>query len=109
MDAASANEGLFVSAISLLEVANMDRRKRVLLPIPLQAWLGRAFYTGAIHLLPITPEIASETAALPEAFHGDPADRIIAATARVEDLTLCTHDKLLLMFGKQGLFKTLAI
>lgn len=109
MSVSSAAGRLYVSAISMLEIANMDRRKRVLLPIPLHLWFERAFSSGAVNMLPITPEIASETALLPEGFQGDPADRLIAATARVEDLTLCTHDKLLLMFGKQGIFKTLAI
>ena len=109
MSAASLAGGLHVSAISMLEIANMDRRKRVSLPVPLHLWFARAFSGAAINLLPITAEIASEAASLPESFHGDPADRLIAATARVEDLTLCTHDKLLLLFGKQGLFRTLPI
>jgi PIN domain nuclease of toxin-antitoxin system len=99
---------LFVAAISLLEIVNMARKKRVVLPLALQNWLERALSEANIGLISISPRIAAETALLREAFHGDPADRLIAATARVENLTLCTHDKELLRHGKRGLFRTLA-
>jgi PIN domain nuclease of toxin-antitoxin system len=42
--------------------------------------------------LPFTVEIAIESEQLPDAFPRDPADRPIAATARVYDLTLLTAD-----------------
>ncbi len=41
---------------------------------------------------PITPAVAGEVAALPSTFHGDPADRLIVATARVMGATLLTVD-----------------
>lgn len=104
----SAGE-LYVAAISLLEIANMFRRNRIQLPLNLREWFQRALSDVNIGLLPITPEIASETAVLPESFHGDPADRLIAATARVENLTLCTHDKELLRYAKTGSFRTLNV
>ncbi len=106
---AAINLHLYVAGISLLEVANLHRRKRISLPIPLDTWFEQSFSQVGITLLQITPRIAVETTFLPESFHGDPADRIIAATARVENLTLCTHDEALLKFGKLGLYRTLAI
>jgi PIN domain nuclease of toxin-antitoxin system len=99
---------LFVSAISLLEIASMARRKRISLPVALSDWLERALEEANIGLIAISPRIASETALLPEEFHGDPADRLIAATARVANLTLCTHDKEVLRHAKRGLFRALA-
>lgn len=45
-----------------------------------------------IELLELTPEIASATNDLPENFPGDPFDRVIAATAKVLNLTLITCD-----------------
>lgn len=100
---------LYVAAISLLEIANMFRRNRVHLPLNLNDWFQRALSDANIGLLPITLEIAAETALLPESFHGDPADRLIAATARVENLTLCTHDKDLLRYARTGLFRALNV
>jgi PIN domain nuclease of toxin-antitoxin system len=109
LNAAAVNLHLFVSAISLLEVANLHRRGRVTLPIPLDSWFEQTLTQAGISLLQITPKIAVETALLPEEFHGDPADRLIASTARVENLTLCTHDKSLLSFGKKGLYRTMPV
>lgn len=109
LDRAESNGHLYIAAISLLEVANLYRRERVLLPLPLQDWLEGALAGASIGLIAIIPQIAAETAVLPEEFQGDPADRLIAATARVHGLTLCTHDRQLLRHGKRGLFRTLAI
>jgi PIN domain nuclease of toxin-antitoxin system len=41
---------------------------------------------------PITPEIAALAAQFPADFLRDPADRLISATARAEDLTRITND-----------------
>lgn len=45
-----------------------------------------------VQLAPLSAEIAVYAAELPEPFHGDPIDRIIAATATVEGMTLITKD-----------------
>jgi PIN domain nuclease of toxin-antitoxin system len=102
-----ASGQLFVAAITLLEIANMSRRGRVILPLPLEEWLTRALSEASIGLIALSPRIAAETALLPEEFHGDPADRLIVATARVENLTLCTHDKEVLRHARKGLFRAL--
>jgi PIN domain nuclease of toxin-antitoxin system len=48
-------------------------------------------YPG-IQLLPLSLEIAIESAGLPPPFHKDPADQIIVATARIYDCPLVTCD-----------------
>jgi PIN domain nuclease of toxin-antitoxin system len=53
-------------------------------------------------VVPLTPEIALESTRLPAPFHGDPADRIIAATARRFSARLLTKDRKLLAYGRQG-------
>ena len=45
-----------------------------------------------LELVPLTAAIAVCAAEIPAPFHGDPMDRIIAATAIVEDCVLITHD-----------------
>jgi PIN domain nuclease of toxin-antitoxin system len=47
----------------------------------------------------ITPAVAAESAALPDDFPRDPADRVIAATARVLGATLLTRDRAILHSG----------
>ena len=88
---------LALSPFSIIELAQKQAhpRKRITLGQPLHKWLIRAMPPARIHLLPITPEIALRAYGF-VAFHGDPADRIIAATAVEQGLTLVTSDQLLI-------------
>jgi PIN domain nuclease of toxin-antitoxin system len=72
-------------------------------------WFQDALRHPGPRIIEITPMIAAATLQLPAHFQGDPGDRILAATAITENLALCTHDDLLLRFGKQGLFQTLKV
>ena len=107
---AAANENnWFVSSMSLYELANASGRKRIDFEEPPLDWFRAALASPGPRLLDITPEIAVATIHLPKTFHGDPGDRILAATAIVENLTICTHDTALLRFGRQGLFNVLKV
>ncbi len=61
----------------------------------LDAWLEAAAHPRSVRLIPISPAIAAETAALPEGWHRDPADRLIVATCRVMHVPLLTKDRLI--------------
>jgi PIN domain nuclease of toxin-antitoxin system len=102
-------DALFACSISMLEIANAARRGRMSFDRSLADWFKISQRNPGVRLIDISPEIALDTMKLPSAFHGDPGDRIIAATARVNGLTLCTHDRDLLRFGKQGLMRTLKV
>jgi PIN domain nuclease of toxin-antitoxin system len=52
----------------------------------------------AAHTAAVSHEIAMEGYALPGAFHRDPADRILVATARRDGLTLVTADDRILAY-----------
>ncbi len=106
---ASANADWFISSISLYEVAHAVMRKRLDLYSPVLDWLHQALRHPGPRVLQITPEIAAATLNLPASFHGDPGDRILAATAIIGNLALCTHDDALLRFGKLGIFHTLKV
>lgn len=82
-----------VAAISAWEVAMLAVRRRVVLDRPTLEWLQVALTRDRVSLLPITPEIATMAAGLP--IHGDPADRIILATARTHRAQLVTKDEAL--------------
>lgn len=79
-----------ISALTLYEIAQAIRRGRIQLTIPHQIFLDRI--SSQFKVLPVTDLIAVRAAHLPAPFHGDPMDRIIAATAIVEDCVLITHD-----------------
>ena len=69
----------------------LAQRKRITLSIPTEAWRHRLLEMGLVEL-PITGEIGITAAEL-NGFHGDPADRFIAATAILEGGTLITADE----------------
>jgi PIN domain nuclease of toxin-antitoxin system len=106
--AASESE-LSVSSFSLIEIANAVARKRLRWHRPLLPWFQSSLQSPGPRLIGLTPEIAAATSQLPDEFHGDPGDRILAATAIIHNLTIVTHDDLMLRFGKQGLYRTLKV
>ncbi len=67
-----------------------------------QTWLDEALSRPGITLAPLTTEIAVDSVYLPGILHGDPADRIITATARRLRATLVTADAKLLTYGREG-------
>jgi PIN domain nuclease of toxin-antitoxin system len=86
---------LWLSPISTWEVLTLNFKGRVHLHGELAEWLARA--TAGTREAPLTHEIA--LAARQLSLHQDPADRILAATAQVLDLTLATADERLLGLG----------
>src|SRR5437868_410851 len=93
------SQGLGVSAISCWEVAKLAEYNRLTLPCPVGDWLKQALAYPGVRLLELTPEIVVESAQLPGAFHRDPADQIIVATARVHGVPLVTADQRILDCG----------
>ena len=99
---------LRVSVISVWEVGMLEKRGRIGLPMNIRTWVGEALSKPGVSLAPLTPEIALESIDLPGELHGDPADRILVATARVLGATLLTKDKRLLEYSRFRHVRTLA-
>lgn len=78
--------------ISLWEVALLVQLQRLRLDERLEDWLRIAASSLTVEVLPITPSVVAEMNRLPRSFHQDPADRLIAATARAGGFSLATHD-----------------
>jgi PIN domain nuclease of toxin-antitoxin system len=91
--------GLGVSAISCWEVAKLVAKQRLVMDLPVGQWVATALKLPGVVLLPLSPEIAVESSQLPEPFHADPADQILAATCRVLDCSLLTADRKLLAYA----------
>jgi PIN domain nuclease of toxin-antitoxin system len=64
----------------------------VVFSVPLADWLSAAAHPRSVRIVPISPEIAAQTAILPATFHRDLADRLIVARCRVLGLPLLTRD-----------------
>jgi PIN domain nuclease of toxin-antitoxin system len=78
----------------------LEKHGRVALPMNLQTWIGDALSKPGISVAPLTPEIAIESVHLPGDFHGDPADRMLIATARVLGATLLTKDRRVIQYSR---------
>ena len=89
--AISECDELAVSAISWFELAWLASHQRIVVAIPLLSWLETL--AAEVRTLPIAPAIANTAVALPTTFAGDPADRLIYATAIEHGLRLVTKDR----------------
>jgi PIN domain nuclease of toxin-antitoxin system len=98
-----------VSAISVWEVAMLEAKGRIRLAKDCLAWVQEALSAPGASLVPLTPEIAVESSRLPGDFHGDPADRILVATARLLGATLLTRDERILAYGKGKLVSVMPV
>lgn len=85
-----------LSPMSVIEVAQKADKGRLVFKWPIEEWVQSALPRDEVELLPITAEIALRAYQWPADFHGDPADRIIAATAVIHGLVLVTSDEKLL-------------
>jgi PIN domain nuclease of toxin-antitoxin system len=104
-----APDGLFhVSAISAWEIGLLVAKGRLRLTRPPLDWFRDFCNEQDLAVLETTPAILVAASFLPEPLHGDPADRILIATARELDLTIITRDRAVLAYGAAGHVKTLA-
>ena len=99
--AAESTGHLRISVISIWELGMLESRDRLALPMNIRRWVDEALSKPGFSFLPLTPEIAIESSHLPGNLHGDPAGRIIAATARVLNATLLTKDQRLIDSSRQ--------
>lgn len=91
----TANE-LWLSPVSVWEVLTLAQKGRIRIADPL-GWVESA--AAQMREAPLTQEIVRTSFAL-SLSHADPADRFLAATAKVLNLTLITADSALLGLGE---------
>jgi len=82
---------LAVAAISWFELAWLARNERISVTIPIRSWLQEL--AGELRTVGVTPAIADTAVSLPSSFPGDPADRMIYATAIEHGWKLVTKDR----------------
>jgi PIN domain nuclease of toxin-antitoxin system len=84
---------VIASTISVLEIATAVRRGRLALGSPLDQWLADLRALPELQFEPVSGEIAELAGGFDEAMPGDPADRIIVATALALRAKLVTADE----------------
>lgn len=100
--AAQSGPGVYVSPITAWEIATLAVRRRLILDTTPEQWFARLLALPGMRLAPMAPALLMASTGLPGDPPRDPADRIIAATARALDLTLITRDGELLPYGLAG-------
>lgn len=109
IEAAAHGGKLAVSAISVWEIGMLEAKGRIVLGSPCEKWVATALVLPGLRLIGLEPEIAVASSRLPGEMHGDPADRMLAATARARDAVLATADERLVGYGKAGFMRVLDV
>jgi PIN domain nuclease of toxin-antitoxin system len=102
-----ASVTVFVSPISAWEIGMLASLGRVNLYVSPLRWFDIVRETPGIALADMSPEVLIASSFLPDAPWRDPADRIMAATAREYGFTLMTRDKQLLAYADKGHIRAL--
>ena len=103
----NAGATTYVSPISAWEIGLLVARNRLRLLITPQSWFRRVLEAPHVQLAPMTAELLIDSSFLPGTPPRDPADRIIAATARDHGCTLLTRDRVLIDYAEQGHIRVL--
>ncbi len=108
---AAQADGVFISPISAWEIGLLSRpragRALQFLPDPTR-WFTSVMALPGVRLAAFTPEIAISASHLPEPLPGDPADRLLIATARAIAMPIVTRDSKILAYGAAGYVAVLA-
>jgi PIN domain nuclease of toxin-antitoxin system len=110
IERAAAVGAALVSPVSAWEVGLLATRRRQSLsfrPDPV-TWFDRLLSRPGIRPIPLPHRVAVQAALLPGALHGDPADRLLIATARELDVPIVTRDQRILDYAAQGHVQAIA-
>ncbi len=97
-----ASEPIYVSPITAWEIGLLVARGRMNLLMTPERWFERLMQAPGLRLADMSPNILIASSLLPGTPPNDPADRILAATAREYGCRLVTRDRPLLDYAKQG-------
>jgi PIN domain nuclease of toxin-antitoxin system len=94
--------GVLISPISFWEVSMLVEKARISLGRDTAAWVEAVLDQPGFKLEPMKPAVAVDAGRLPGQIHGDPADRLIIATARHRACPVLTTDRRILGYAEQG-------
>lgn len=83
---------IFVSPISLWEIALKTRNGNIILPVSAEDYFNDVVQEYDLSIAPLSLAVMSKSVDLPP-IHRDPADRFLIATALLNDLTIVTTDR----------------
>jgi PIN domain nuclease of toxin-antitoxin system len=104
----AAGRFIYVSPITAWEIGLLVSRGRLRLTMSPQHWFERLMLVPGVKSADMTANILIASSFLPGALPRDPADRILAATAREHGYVLITRDRPLLDYASQGHMQAMA-
>ncbi|MBS0638092.1 MAG: type II toxin-antitoxin system VapC family toxin, partial [Verrucomicrobia bacterium] len=100
VDNAQKHDGILISAISVWEIGMLVEKKRIEIEMDTLDWVETSLSSKGVKLVPLTPRISILSSRLPGTVHGDPADRLLVASAHEENAVLVTCDQKLISYGQ---------
>jgi PIN domain nuclease of toxin-antitoxin system len=101
-------EFMYVSPITAWEIGLLVSRGKLTSPLAPMRWFKRLLEAPGVRLADMSLDVLIASSFLPGVPPRDPADRILAATAREHDYRLMTRDTPLLTYARQGHLQALA-
>lgn len=102
IEKAKTREHLLISPISIWEISKLVEKKRITLEMDVSDWLKQWIELPGIQSAEFTFQVALLSNRLPGIVHGDPADRILIASAYEESAVLVTADEKILQYGSNS-------
>jgi PIN domain nuclease of toxin-antitoxin system len=93
INTAQRDNDVWLSLISVWEIAKKVEKRQLTFDRPLNDWLDAATTMPGLQLAELTRPILVDSCALQRPFVGDPADQIIVATARHHGAVIVTKDR----------------
>jgi PIN domain nuclease of toxin-antitoxin system len=100
--AAMEGRPVYVGLYTAWERAMLSAKHKLTSPLTPKVWFDRFTARPEVEIVPLTSDILIDSCFLPGEVHGDPADRILIATARALDLTIVTRDRDVLAYSARG-------
>ncbi|MEH3048534.1 type II toxin-antitoxin system VapC family toxin [Sphingomonas adhaesiva] len=93
---------ILIPSIVPWEVSMLVDKGRLALGLPVREWFDRVLASRGFGMAPLECGMAIDAGMLPGDIHGDPADRMVIATARHLRLPLLTADRRILEYADDG-------
>ena len=100
--AQKGNLGVYLTPFTAWEIGTLVSKGRVQLTLSPEVWFDSLLALPGVRLAALTPKVLLDSTALPGTPPSDPADRILAATARLYGYRVITRDSKLLDYAANG-------
>ncbi len=105
IDELKAKNGLYISAISIWEIAMLSSIGKINFSVSFDNWINKLLSISGLNLIQLSSEILIASSQLIHYEHKDPADRIIIASCRETNSYLMTFNQKIVDYGNQGYLK----